>query len=59
MTASVIVPSWNGAARLRLLLPSLGMSSQVIVVDNGSTDGTKELLGKQLPRRRRAEPLAQ
>ena len=44
MSATVIVPAWNGAARLARLLPSLGTSSQVIVVDNGSTDDTEELL---------------
>ncbi|HEX5450569.1 MAG TPA: glycosyltransferase family 2 protein [Gaiellaceae bacterium] len=49
MSATVIVPSWNGAARLRALLPSLGSSAQVIVVDNGSTDGTRDLLSTQFP----------
>jgi GT2 family glycosyltransferase len=49
MTASVVIPSWNGAHRLARLLPSLGESAQVIVVDNGSTDGTGELLSRRFP----------
>jgi N-acetylglucosaminyl-diphospho-decaprenol L-rhamnosyltransferase len=49
MSASVVVPSWNGAERLALLLPSLGSAAQVIVVDNGSSDGTRELLARRFP----------
>ena len=49
MIASVVIPSWNGAERLARLLPSLGDSAQVIVVDNGSTDGTGELLSRRFP----------
>jgi GT2 family glycosyltransferase len=49
VTATVVVPSWNGARRLERLLPSLGAESQVIVVDNGSTDGTGELLARRFP----------
>jgi N-acetylglucosaminyl-diphospho-decaprenol L-rhamnosyltransferase len=47
--ATVIVPSWNGAQRLQRLLPSLGADSEVIVVDNGSTDGTADLLARRFP----------
>ncbi len=49
MSASVIVPSWNGARRLRRLLPSLGTHLEVFVVDNGSTDGTPDLLARRFP----------
>lgn len=44
MSATVIVPTWNGASRIARLLPSLGSSAQVIVVDNGSTDGTSDVV---------------
>ncbi len=49
---SVVVPCYNGADRLARLLPGLvksldaladaGVASELIVVDNGSTDGTAE-----------------
>ena len=45
----MIVPSWNGARRLQRLLPSLGDGSEVVVVDNGSTDGTTDLLARRFP----------
>ena len=45
----MIVPSWNGARRLERLLPSLGTSSEVVVVDNGSTDDTADLLARRFP----------
>lgn len=45
----MIVPSWNGARRLQRLLPSLGDTSEVVVVDNGSTDGTSDLLAHRFP----------
>jgi len=49
VNATVIVPSWNGAQRLQRLLPSLGTDSEVVVVDNGSTDGTADLLARRFP----------
>ena len=49
MIATVIVPSWNGAQRLQRLLPSLSPDSEVVVVDNGSTDGTADLLARRFP----------
>lgn len=49
MKATVIVPSWNGAERLAGLIPSLGSHEQVIVVDNGSTDDTAEVLSSRFP----------
>ena len=45
----MIVPSWNGSRRLQRLLPSLGDGSEVVVVDNGSTDGTPDLLARRFP----------
>lgn len=42
---TVIIPNWNGAERLRRLLPALRSqstkSARVIVVDNGSTDESR------------------
>jgi len=49
VSATVIVPSWNGARRLQRLLPSLDDGSEVVVVDNGSTDGTSDLLARRFP----------
>jgi N-acetylglucosaminyl-diphospho-decaprenol L-rhamnosyltransferase len=49
VSATVIVPSWNGARRLQRLLPSLGGGSELVVVDNGSTDGTADLLARRFP----------
>ena len=45
---SVIIPNWNGEKLLRKNLPqvlkALPKNSEVIVVDDGSTDGSKEYL---------------
>ena len=49
MIATVIVPTWNGAQRLQRLLSSLGTDSEVVVVDNGSTDGTADMLARRFP----------
>ena len=47
MSATVVVPTWNGAERLGRLLESLDDDAQVIVVDNGSTDDTPHVLRRR------------
>ena len=53
MSVSVVIPTWNGRAMLDLALDSLDRQSltplEVIVVDNGSTDGTVEHLRERRP----------
>lgn len=49
VNVAVVVPNWNGADHLAACLDSLLAQSvpvRVIVVDNGSTDGSLELLTK-------------
>ena len=54
-TVSVVIPSWNGAEHLRHCLDSLRQVDypedglEVIVVDNGSTDGSRGLLESEYP----------
>jgi GT2 family glycosyltransferase len=51
--ASIVIPNWNGRDLLEKYLPSVIAAaeqvprSEVIVVDNGSTDGSVELLLQQ------------
>ena len=51
--AAVIIPNYNGAGYLGPCLDSLMRQSEksfsVIVVDNGSTDGSRELIRKNIP----------
>ncbi len=51
--ASIIIPNWNGAHHLPTCLDSLRRQThpnfEVIVVDNGSSDGSLELLGRDYP----------
>lgn len=50
---TAIVPNWNGERLLELCLPSLRKQSfqnfEAIVVDNGSTDGSVELIERGFP----------
>ena len=50
---SVIVPNWNGLRFIGMCLDSLKRSSfddfEVIVVDNGSVDGSRELMEEKYP----------
>jgi glycosyltransferase involved in cell wall biosynthesis len=53
MKISVIIPSWNRADRLAAALDSVRAQSlvphEIIVVDDGSTDNTRELLSRHYP----------
>jgi len=49
---TILIPTWNGADRLRRLLASLEpieRGTQILVVDNGSTDGTAQMLATEFP----------
>ena len=51
--ASVIIPNWNGAAHLPVCLAALRAQTcaglEVIIVDNGSTDASLDLLARDYP----------
>jgi GT2 family glycosyltransferase len=51
--ASVIIPNWNGAHHLPVCLDALRAQTyphvEVILVDNGSTDGSQALVEEQYP----------
>jgi GT2 family glycosyltransferase len=50
---SVIIPNWNGAQHLPVCLESLRQQTysptEVILVDNASTDGSRELISRHYP----------
>jgi len=54
-SASVVIPNWNGRDLLEKYLPSViaavdgNASNEVIVVDNGSTDGSVEFVRQHFP----------
>ncbi|MGH9558016.1 MAG: glycosyltransferase [Bryobacteraceae bacterium] len=54
--ASIVIPNWNGRDLLEKYLPSVieaaaqRPGSEVIVVDNGSTDGSAEFILEHFPR---------
>lgn len=52
--ASVIIPNWNGRHLLEICLPSIQKQSiknfEVIVVDNGSQDGSVDYIKKYFPK---------
>jgi N-acetylglucosaminyl-diphospho-decaprenol L-rhamnosyltransferase len=50
--ADVVVPTWNGRGLLERCLPTLVEQpgvARLVVVDNGSTDGTAEMLAERFP----------
>src|SRR3954451_22488237 len=50
--ADLVVPTWNGRGLLERCLPTLVAQAGVarlVVVDNGSTDGTAEMLAERFP----------
>jgi len=50
--ADLVVPTWNGRGLLERCLPTLVPQAGVarlVVVDNGSTDGTAEMLAERFP----------
>ena len=56
MLVSVIIPNWNGAAHLPACLNALRAQTfrdfEVIVADNASTDGSRDLLARDHPEAR-------
>jgi len=52
---SVVIPNWNGAEHLPTCLESLrqqtlkGVEIEILVVDNGSTDGSLQLMEREYP----------
>ena len=52
-TVSVIIPNWNGARHIPCCIESLRRQAyrelEIIVADNGSTDGSLELLAHEYP----------
>ena len=54
--ASVVIPNWNGKDLLAKYLPSVAAAlagnpdNEIVVVDNGSTDGSAEFVRTAFPR---------
>jgi len=54
-SASVVIPNWNGRDLLEKYIPSVILAlsgnpeNEIIVVDNGSEDGSAEFLGERFP----------
>lgn len=53
VVASLVIPNWNGKKFLKICLPSLQKQTfkdfEIVVVDNGSSDGSKEFIAKYYP----------
>jgi len=53
LKVSVVIPNWNGIKFVGMCLDSMAHSTfkdfEVIVVDNGSTDGSRELIEEKYP----------
>ena len=53
MKFSIVIPNWNGIRFVGMCLDSIAQSTfkdyEVIVVDNGSTDGSRELVAEKYP----------
>ncbi len=47
---SVVIPSRNGRELLESCLPLVGGADEIVVVDNGSDDGTADFLRRRYPR---------
>lgn len=54
-SASVVIPNWNGRDLLEKYLPSVvaalagNPANEIVVVDNGSQDGSAEFVGRAFP----------
>src|SRR5579872_2152625 len=54
--ASVVIPNWNGRDLLEKYLPSIETAlagspeNEIVVVDNGSADGSVQFLAENFPR---------
>src|SRR5688572_26142962 len=54
-SASVVIPNWNGRDLLEKYLPSVIQAmeghtdNEIVVVDNGSTDGSADFVEKTFP----------
>jgi GT2 family glycosyltransferase len=52
-TITVVLPVWNGAALIGMclasLVPQLQPGDEIIIADNGSSDGTPELVERDFP----------
>ncbi|MER3406507.1 MAG: glycosyltransferase family 2 protein, partial [Chloroflexota bacterium] len=50
---TIAIPNWNGRRHLERCLPAVqalrGVTFETIVVDNGSTDGSRELVRARFP----------